>query len=193
MFKFIPSPFDVGFEAIGEIVKVGKEVPSMYKIGSFVGIMSTGCFATFKVVHSSFLFLLPCPDPIFLCFLVNGFTAYLALEKANIQSSDLVLITAAAGATGQMAVQIAKTIFKAKEVIGTCSNSEKSKHLARIGCDWVINYTCSNVVTEIKKKYPKGVNVVFESVGGKMLKECLQCVDVNARVLIIGAMGSYKE
>ena len=69
-------------------------------------------------------------DPKYFGALVSGQTAALALKHCGqVRPGETVLVTAAAGAAGQMAVQYAKHILKAKTVIGTCSNAEKDYYL----------------------------------------------------------------
>jgi len=62
--------------------------------------------------------------------------------------------TAAAGGTGQFAVQLAK--LAGNHVIGTCSSRDKVEFLKRLGCDRVINYKEEDVYSVLQKEYPKG-------------------------------------
>ena len=69
-------------------------------------------------------------DPKYFGALVSGQTAALALKYCGrVRENDVVLVTAAAGAAGHMAVQYAKKIMKAKCVVGTCSSPEKETYL----------------------------------------------------------------
>lgn len=74
------------------------------------------------------------PGPEALSLVVSGLTASIALDKVGeIREKETVLVTAAAGATGSYAVQIAK--LAGCHVIGTCSSDEKAEALAQLGCD----------------------------------------------------------
>lgn len=99
-------------------------------------------------------------------------------------------MTAAAGGTGQFAVQLAK---KAKyHVIGTCSSDKKSAFLKSVGCDRPINYKTEPVSTVLKQEYPKGVDVVYESVGGAMFDLALDALAVKGRLIVIGFISGYQ-
>jgi NADPH-dependent curcumin reductase CurA len=78
--------------------------------------------------------------------LTSGLTALIALEKAGqMKSGETVLVTAAAGGTGQFAVQLAK--LSGNKVIATCGGSEKAKLLKELGVDRVIDYKSENIKT----------------------------------------------
>lgn len=65
-----------------------------------------------------------------------------------------MLVTAAAGGTGQFAVQLAK--IAGCHVIGTCSSPAKVKLLTELGCDRVVNYNEEKLADVLRKEYPKG-------------------------------------
>lgn len=69
-------------------------------------------------------------------------------------SGDTVLVTAAAGGTGQFAVQLAK--LAGCHVIGTCGSQSKADLLSRLNCDRVINYNNESVSDVLKAEYPQG-------------------------------------
>lgn len=122
---------------------------------------------------------------------VSAATAYISLsELGGLSEGTKVLVTAAAGGTGQFAVQLAK---KAKcHVIGTCSSDKKSAFLKSIGCDRPINYKTEPVSTVLKQEYPKGVDVVYESVGGAMFDLALDALAVKGRLIVIGFISGYQ-
>ncbi|GLE11354.1 hypothetical protein PINS_up023734 [Pythium insidiosum] len=104
---------------------------------------------------------------------------------------ETVLITAAAGATGQFAVQLAK--LAGNHVIGTCSSDDKLEYLRSIGCDRPINYRKENVFEVLKKEYPKGVDLVFESVGGEMFEAAVNNLARHGRIIVIGMIAGYED
>jgi NADPH-dependent curcumin reductase CurA len=135
--------------------------------------------------------LIPVPslDPRFLSLIVSGLTSSLALEHhGRMKSGETVLVTAAAGAAGQIAVQLAK--LAGNHVIGTCSTG-KEGFLKSLGVDRVINYKTEDVQQVLRKEYPKGVDIVFESVGGKMFETCLKALAIKGRLIVIGAISNY--
>jgi len=187
----VPPPFDTGFEGVGEIVAKGSGVTGS-NIGQAVGYMSHGAFAEFKVIETKDIIPVPSVKAEYLPLFVSGLTACLALDKVgNLKSSDVVLVTAAAGGTGQFAVQWAK--YKGcKTVIGTCSTDDKVSFLKSIGCDRAINYKKENLDQILQKEFPQGIDVVYESVGGSTFDICVKNLSINGRLIIIGMIGSYE-
>lgn len=170
--------------------------PRQLKEGSIVAYMAQGgqgAFTEYLTQPSSSLIPIPNSDPRFIGALVSGMTAALALsEAAHLKSGETVLITAAAGGAGQMCVQWAK-LKGAKHIIGTCSTEDKKQMLLDLGCTRVILYKQERVLDVVKKEYTHGVDVVFESVGGDMLNQCMESLAVRGRLLVIGAITTYKD
>lgn len=94
---------------------------------------------------------------------VSGLTASIALEEVGEMPQTgggcTVLVTAAAGATGQMAVQLAKAA--GHTVIGTTSSDSKGDHLKSLGVDRVVNYKSEDLHSVLKKEFPSGVDIVY--------------------------------
>ncbi|XP_029446720.1 prostaglandin reductase 3 isoform X2 [Rhinatrema bivittatum] len=153
--------------------------------------MAPGSFAEYTVVPAKFAVPVPSLKPEFLTLLISGTTAYISLkELGDLTEGEKVLVTAAAGGTGQFAVQLSK---KAKcHVIGTCSSHEKASFLKSIGCDFPINYKAENVAAVLKKEYPQGVDVVYESVGGEMFNLAVRSLATKGRLIIIGFISGYQ-
>jgi NADPH-dependent curcumin reductase CurA len=75
-----------------------------------------------------------------------------ALEKVGeMKSKEVVLVTAAAGGTGHIAVQLAK--LAGNHLIGTCSSEQKAELLKKLGCDRIINYRRENLAQVLKSEY----------------------------------------
>nr|XP_056710251.1 prostaglandin reductase 3 [Euleptes europaea] len=187
----VKPPFDAGFEGIGEVVALGLSASARFTVGQAVAYFRRGAFAEYTVVPSKEVVPVPSVKPEFLTLLVSGTTAYISLkELGELCEGKTVLVTAAAGGTGQFAVQLSK---KAKcHVIGTCSSDEKAGFLKSIGCDRPINYKTENVADVLKKDYPKGVDVVYESVGGKMFDLAVNSLAIKGRLIVIGFISGYQ-
>lgn len=152
----------------------------------------TGAFAEYAIVPVSDIYKVPSADPKYLPLVVSGMGGSVALEqKGKLSSNETVLVTAAAGGTGQFVVQLAK--LAGNHVIGTCSTQEKAQRLKAIGCDRVIVYTEEDISEVLKKEYPKGVDLVFESVGGATFKACAENLAVQGRLIIFGYVSNYLE
>ncbi|KAJ3163381.1 Prostaglandin reductase 3 [Geranomyces variabilis] len=187
----VKPPFDCGFEAVGQIIAVGSAVnnPSL-KPGSSVAVMSYGAFAEIQLIDARQVIPVASARPEVLALLVSGLTSYLALKhNGQMRSGETVLVTAALGGAGQIAVQLAK--LAGNTVIGTCSSDTKAEMLKKLGCDRVINYKTENVRKVLRKEYPRGIDIVFESVGGQMLHDCAANLAIKGRLIVIGSISNY--
>ncbi|KAK3783408.1 hypothetical protein RRG08_033669 [Elysia crispata] len=183
-------PYPAGLEAMGEIVSTGEG--SKLSVGQNVAFSKYGSFSEYVVVDEDSVIPVPTGDPVVLNLAVSGATASLALEKkGNLKEGENVLVTAAAGATGQFAVQLAK--LAGCHVIGTCSSAEKADFLKSIGCDRPIVYTKESLSDVLKNEYPKGVDVVYECVGNEMFDTSLKNMNVFGRIIVIGAISGYEK
>ncbi|KAL4319199.1 hypothetical protein GQ457_18G016520 [Hibiscus cannabinus] len=159
-------PFDAGFEAVGIIAAVGDSVSNL-EVGTPAAIMVYGGYAEFMTVPSKHILPIGRPDPEVVAMLTSGLTASIALDKVGqMESGKVVLVTAAAGGTGQFAVQLAK--LAGNKVVATCGGKEKARLLKELGVDRVIDYKTEDIKTVLKEEFPKGVDIVYESVGGDM-------------------------
>ncbi|XP_062022887.1 uncharacterized protein LOC133739170 [Rosa rugosa] len=184
-------PFDAGFEAVGIIAAVGESVTNL-KIGTPAAIMTFGSYAEFMMVPSKHILPVERPDPEVVAMLTSGLTASIALEKAGgqLESGKVVLVTAAAGGTGQFAVQLAK--LAGNKVVATCGGADKAKLLKELGVDRVIDYKAEDIKIVLKKEFPKGIDIIYESVGGHMFDLCLNALAVYGRLIVIGMISQYQ-
>jgi NADPH-dependent curcumin reductase CurA len=185
-------PIDLGAEAIGEVVAVGAEVTE-YKVGDAVMSFAIGSgFREYAPVKSRFLVPMPeiTPEAMTLC--LSGVTASIGLYvTGEMKSGQTVLVTAAAGGTGQFAVQLAK--LEGCHVIGTCGSDDKVELLRSLGCDRAINYRTENVGEALKAEYPRGIDLIYESVGREMFDTCVDNLAIHGRLVIIGYISEYIE
>ncbi|MBD2870016.1 NADP-dependent oxidoreductase [Paenibacillus arenilitoris] len=126
---------------------------------------------------------------------ISGLTAYFGLtEIGKPKVGETVVISGAAGAVGMLAGQIAK-LFGAK-VIGIAGSAEKNAYLQNeLGFDATINYRMSNaeLLAELKKAAPDGVDVYFDNVGGTITDAVLQLINPGARIPISGQIAQYNQ
>lgn len=188
----VKPPFDAGFEGIGEVVGLGLSASSHYTIGDTVAYFGSGAFAEYTVVPTKESVPVPSVKPEFLTLLVSGATAYIALKRlGDLAKGETVLVTAAAGGTGQFAVQFAKQA--GCHVVGTCSSTEKAGFLKTIGCDRPVNYTSEDLGMTLRKEYPRGVDVVYESVGGGVFDLAVNSLATKGRLIVIGFISGYQS
>ncbi len=184
-----PPPIDLGGEMIGEVVAVGNEVHS-FKPGDKAVTSSVGGYAEYISVRASRAVPVPEATPELLSLFVSGVTASLGLKTVGeMRSGETVLVTAAAGGTGQFALQLAK--LAGNQVIGTCGSADKVELLKRLGCDRVVNYKTEDLEAVLKAEYPHGVDLVYESVGRQMFDTCVNHLARHGRLVMIGYISEY--
>ncbi|MCD7468176.1 hypothetical protein HAX54_006126 [Datura stramonium] len=183
-------PLDSGFEAVGIIAALGDAVRNL-EIGMPAAIITFGAYAEFIMVPAKDILPVAKPDPEVLAMICCGLTASISLEKAaQMESGKVVLVTAAAGGTGQFAVQLAK--LAGNTVVATCGGNEKAKVLKDLGVDRVIDYKAEDIKAVLRNEFPRGIDIIYESVGGKMFDICLNALSVYGRLVIIGMISQYQ-
>ena len=122
-----------------------------------------------------------------------GLTAYVGLLKiAALKDGDVVFVSAAAGAVGQMVCQIAK--LKGHTVIGSAGGAEKIAYLKEIGVDHAIDYKAEKDLTAaLMRAAPKGIDVYFENVGGTHMEAALAVANPFARFALCGMISQYND
>lgn len=184
-------PIDLGAEVAGEVVAVGENVKD-FKVGDSVVTNTLGGYTEYYNVRSRFAIPVPEATPEVLSLVLSGTTASLGLNTVgDMKSGETVLVTAAAGGTGQFAVQLAK--LAGNTVIGTCSTDDKAELLKALGCDRVVNYKQEDLGTVLKAEYPRGMDLVYESVGRKMFDTCVDSLAIRGRLVIIGYITEYLD
>lgn len=122
--------------------------------------------------------------------LFQGLTAYHTIKTSGrLVAGETVLVHAAAGGMGTLAVQLAK-IMGAGKVIATASSSEKLDLACSLGADYGVNYNEDNWVEQVLDiTVGKGVDVILEMVGGDIFKKSMKCLADFGRLVIYGRAG----
>ncbi len=123
----------------------------------------------------------------------TGLSAYFGLtDFGNIQPGDTVLVSAAAGAVGSIAGQIAK-IYGARTV-GISHGPDKCGRLIReLGYDAAIDRSGADLDQAIAQACPDGIDVYFDNVGGPMLQAVLAHINEEANILLCGSVATYNS
>ncbi|EPY23236.1 oxidoreductase [Strigomonas culicis] len=190
----LTPPYPIGLEGLGQVTLVGSDVKHLH-VGDYVVSYSRGGYSEYQIVSANVCFPVPTPDPHYLALCVSGLTAAAAIgELGRPRTGEVALVTAAAGGTGTIAVQLLKHKYGC-HVVGTCSSAEKEAYLKSIGCDAVINYKVGEAeLTEaLRRAAPRGYDIVYECVGGALREAALQQLAVGGRVIFIGAISGYKS
>jgi len=121
-----------------------------------------------------------------------GLTAYAGLLRvAALKPDDVVFVSGAAGAVGQIVCQIAK--IKGNTVIGSAGGADKAAYLKGIGVDHVIDYKAEGDLTAaLMKAAPGGIDVYFDNVGGAHLEAALMAAKPFGRFALCGMISQYN-
>ncbi|SIS39845.1 NADP-dependent oxidoreductase [Neptunomonas antarctica] len=168
-------PFTPGWEFSGQVIACGADVSGFESGDRVFGFVrfpeAAGCYAEEIAVPAEQICLLPpsCDAIEAAGLALAGLTAWQALfDKGGLHAKQRVLILAAAGGVGHLAVQLAK--WKGATVIGTASAANHD-FIKDLGCDQVIDYTSQHVAEMVSD-----VDVVIDGVGGKTGIDALACL-----------------
>ncbi len=134
------------------------------------------------------------PLPVYLATLgMPGMTAYFGLlEVGAAKEGETVVVSAAAGAVGQVVGQIAK--IKGCRTVGIAGGPEKCAWVTEeLGFDACIDYRNADLRAGLREHCPRGIDVYFDNVGGDILDIALTRLAMHARVVICGAISQYNN
>ncbi|KAK1311610.1 hypothetical protein QJS10_CPA07g01359 [Acorus calamus] len=186
-----PLPFVPGSDYSGVVDVVGSSV-SRFRPGDRVcSFASLGSFAEFIVADEKDLFLVPdgC-DLVAAGALPVAFgTSHVALvHRAGLSPGKVLLVLGAAGGVGLSAVQIGKVCGAI--VIAVARGAEKVRFLESLGIDHVVDLNTGSIIENVKKflktRNLKGVDVLYDPVGGKPMKDSMKLLNWGAHILVIG-------
>ena len=125
----------------------------------------------------------------------TGLTAYYGLvEVGQAKKGQTLVVSGAAGATGNMVVQIARGIVGCSKIIALAGTDEKCRWVESIGADKCINYKDKDWREQLATACGKdGVDVYFDNVGGETLDEMLALMKQNGVVVACGAISGYND
>jgi NADPH-dependent curcumin reductase CurA len=124
---------------------------------------------------------------------LTGLTAYGGLLVIGaLKEGENVFVSAAAGAVGSVAAQIAK--IKGCYVVGSAGSADKCRWLKEdLGLDAVINYRVGELRSSLKAAAPKGIDVYFDNVGGEHLNAALPRMNALGRIAVCGMISAYNN
>jgi NADPH-dependent curcumin reductase CurA len=186
----LTPPFDLGVEAVGEVVAVGDNIQD-FQVGDAVATTRRGGgYCEYQVIDANLAVKVREATPEVLTLMPTGISALVALEKVGeMKSNEVILVTAAAGGTGHIAVQLAK--LAGNHVIGTCGSEQKTELLQKLGCDRIINYHTESLDQVLKTEYPNGINLVFDCVGKQVFDTCVENLAIRGRLVTVGFISEY--
>jgi NADPH-dependent curcumin reductase CurA len=124
---------------------------------------------------------------------MTGCTAYFGmLEIGEPQEGETVVVSAAAGAVGSVAGQLAK--MKGARVVGIVGGPEKCAFLTdTLGFDAAVDYKADDWREQLKAATPDGIDVNFENVGGEIMEAVMARLNIRARMVLCGLISGYNE
>ena len=183
-----PLPFVPGMELAGTVTAVGSRVRE-YRVGDAVmATGQTGAFAEECAVPVERVMRRPeaIPPDVAAASLITYGTTYHALkDRARLQPGETVLVLGAAGGVGTAAIELAKVM--GARVIAAASSEAKLAVCRRLGADAVVDYATEPLRDRLKELTGgKGVDVVYDPVGGAYAEVALRGTGWDGRYLVIG-------
>lgn len=188
-YQFKPElPFSPGGEVAGKVISFGAEVTGFQVGQSVLALCGWGGFAEKVAVDANRVFALPpgLPADIAATTLYTYGTSYHALkDRANLLAGETLLVLGAAGGVGLAAVELGKLM--GAKVIAAASSEEKLALCREKGADLTVNYETEDLKIRVKELTEgRGVEVVYDPVGGKYTENTLRSIAWKGRYLIVG-------
>jgi alcohol dehydrogenase len=205
-----PRPVDLphigGVDIAGDVAEVGKNVkdlnlgarvvidPTVKSGGGppkVIGVNLYGGFAEYVKVPAANV--VPIPDDLSyedastlpICYVTAWYGLF---ERGGLKRDETVLVHAAGSGTGSAAVQVAH--LAGARVVATAGTDEKLEKAKELGADETINYNKSDFSEEVKKiTNNKGVDVIFDQIGGSVWEKNIQTLSRKGRILLVGVVG----
>lgn len=183
-------PFVLGSEVSGDVVGVGARV-TRFKIGDRVMSLAPnfGGFAERVVIPE----WTPCLLPLSVDYQsgsavmsANATAQHALRQRANLQPAETLVVSGAAGGTGAAAVQIGKLLHA--RVIAVCSTPQRAEFCRALWADECIVYGEGvDLAARLKDSTAgRGVDVVFDTVGGPVFDACARAMAIEGRLLVVG-------
>ena len=185
-----PLPFTPGCEVSGVIVKAG--AGSVHQEGQQVcGILDWGGYAEYAVVKDAAIIPVPEDVDLITSTAIPAIypTSYSGLKMtADLQPGETLLVHAGAGGVGSAAIQFGKAW--GAEVIATAGSDEKVKICLELGANRAFNYSTEDWLTLVRDYTGgKGVDVIYDPVGGDITDQSVRALAWRGRLLIVGFAG----
>jgi NADPH2:quinone reductase len=189
LYQFKPDlPFTPGSDVAGVVKAIGEDVKHL-KIGDEVfGFVAHGAMAEEVLVPANACFPKPkqMEFPVAASFMMAYGTSFYALkDRAKIQKGETLLVLGASGGVGLAAVELGKLM--GAHVIAAASSDEKLELCKHYGANETINYSKEDLKSAIKALTKnKGVDVIYDPVGGSYSEAAFRGMAWNGRYLVVG-------
>lgn len=184
-----PLPCVLGYEVVGVVtaigaavnnVNIGHRVIAMTRFGGYAEFVLADSITTVQIGQETTVVAAT-------AMATQYCTAYYAAAKmVNISEGDKVLVHSGAGGVGTAIIQYAS--YKQCEIFSTTGTGEKIRYLNTLGVNHAINYNTNDFEKEIKNiTEGKGVDVIFDAVGGLSVKKGFRSLAPGGRIVCYGA------
>ena len=186
-----PFPFTPGGEFAGVVSEVADDVQNWQLGDEVFGACGHGAMAEHICVSAKSLRAKPQNMGFAQASGISttyGTSYYALKQRANLQAGETLLVLGAAGGVGLAAVELGKAM--GARVIAAASSPEKLRIAQQAGADDLIDYSDGELKEKVKTLTEgKGVDVIYDPVGGPMFDQCMRCINWGGRVLIVGFVG----
>jgi NADPH:quinone reductase len=188
---YLTLPYVPGWQVSGVVKAVGlKGNRSLLEKRVVAMLPEGGGYAQYTLAPANMTIPLqhPVDDAQIAALPMQGMTAYLSLQASTrLQPGESVLIHAAGGGVGSLAIQIAK-ILGADLIVATASTEEKRQFAKSLGADFVTDYNQPQWTKEVLERTGgRGVDVILESIGGEVFQQNFECLATFGRYIIFGS------
>ncbi len=183
-------PLTPGSEVAGTVVEVGGDVENVSEGDRVVTLLDSGGYAEFAVAPAASL--IPLPEGLGFAEAaavpLQGLTAYHTIKTSGaLKDGETVLVHAAAGGVGALAVQMAK-LLGAGRVVATAGSREKLDLARSLGADVLVDYTEGDWPEKVLQATDgEGADVILEMVGADFPEKNLGCLATFGRMVVFGA------
>ncbi len=191
-------PLPLGGKMVGLVLgTVCESRDAAYPVGALV--RGFGQWADYSVVTPALTGLdlvdahVPDPREHFGALGMNAWTGLIGVrDVARIQPGEWIAVSAAAGATGSMACQIARNL--GARVVGIAGGPDKCRTLIEaFGAEIAIDYKADDVAARLAAEVPGGLNAYFDNVGGPILDAVLPNMALYGRIAVCGLVAAYDN
>ena len=184
-----PRPSILGYDVVGNIVSCGNKVEKLKPGDRVAALTRFGGYAEYAVTDANAAVKIPDSMSVASAsaLATQCCTAYYcAFTAANLRQGERVIIHAASGGVGSALLQLAK--YKKCEIIATTSSSSKIDLLKQHGANYVVNTSEKGFYQAIKKiTLGDGVDVIFDALGGRFVKQGIKLLSPGGRIVCYGA------
>jgi NADPH2:quinone reductase len=189
LYQFKPEPpFVPGAEASGIIAKLGEGVTGLVVGQRVTTVGIAGGFAQLRVVDAGSVIPLPTDvdfDTAAATTMTYGTSYHALVQRAEMADGETLLVLGASGGVGSAAVEIGKAL--GATVIAAASSEDKLTFCKDVGADETINYATEDLTNRVKELTDgRGVDVVYDPVGGDLAESAFRAIGWKGRHLVVG-------